>query len=67
MYNLIYEKIENILAKYNSIEIDNFNEDTNKLNYMFYCTPNNGVNHFDQETNQRIYQEIKNTIDSRSK
>lgn len=67
MYNLIYEKIENILAKYNSIEIDNFNKDTNKLNYMFYCTPNNGVNHFDQETNQRIYQEIKNTIDSRSK
>lgn len=67
IYKLMYEKIENILVNHNSIEIDNFNKNTNKLNYMFYCTPNSGVNHFDEVTNKRIYQEIKNTIDARSK
>lgn len=67
IYQLIYDKIQNMLAKHKHIQIDNFNEDTDKLNYMYYCTPNEGVNHFDQQTNQRIFQEIKNTIDARSK
>jgi len=67
IYQLIYDKIQNMLAKHKHIQIDNFNEDTDNLNYMYYCTPNQGVNHFDQKTNQRIYQEIKNTIDARSK
>ena len=67
IYELMYNKIQDILKPHQNIQIDNFNDNTDKLNYMYYCTPNSGVNHFDEKTNRRIYQKIKNTIDSRSK
>ena len=67
IHQLIYNQIEHMLRKRKYIFIDNFNEQTPHMNYMYYCTPNNGVNHFDEQTNKRIYQEIKNTIDARSK
>ncbi len=67
VYQLICNKIDNILSKHNNIQIDNFDPDTKHLNYMKYCTPNSGVNHFDQKTNHMIYQQITNIIDDRSK
>jgi len=67
IYQLVKDKIDNIIKNKKTIKISNFDDDNveSDLNYFKYLKSNPGImNHFDEKINYKIYKEIKEKIDA---